>query len=98
MPRRRLRVAWLRGPDGGRLGHGKRDARLTRQLGPRRCPFPQRAIKTDDEALIYMRYEGIAAGDALPRVLGAEAVPPAGYYFRTTPYFETGSDKYAWLN
>jgi len=55
-------------------------------------------IKTDDEALIYMRYEGIVAGDALPRVLGGEAVPPADYYFRTTPYFETSSDTYAWLN
>ena len=55
-------------------------------------------IKTDDEALIYMRYEGILAGDAVPRVLGGEAVPPADYYFRTTPYFETSSDKYAWLN
>ena len=51
-----------------------------------------------DEALIYMRYEGIVAGDALPRILGGEAVPPADYYFRTTPYFETSSDKYAWLN
>ena len=45
-----------------------------------------------------MRYEGIAAGDALPRVLGGEAVPPGDYYFRTTPYFETSSEKYAWLN
>ena len=27
-----------------------------------------------------------------------EAVPPADYYFRTTPYFETSSEKYAWLN
>jgi hypothetical protein len=45
-----------------------------------------------------MRYEGILAGDAVPRVLGGEAVPPADYYFRTTPYFETSSDKYAWLN
>ena len=34
-------------------------------------------IETDDDALIYMRYEGIVAGDALPRVLGGEAVPPA---------------------
>lgn len=55
-------------------------------------------IKTDDEALIYMRYEGIAAGDVLPRVLGGEAVDPADYYFRTTPYFETSAEKYAWLN
>ena len=55
-------------------------------------------IKTDDGALIYMRYEGIVAGDALPRVLSGEAVAPGEYYFRTTPYFETSSDKYAWLN
>ena len=44
-------------------GAGQLDVRIT--------------IKTDDEALIYMRYEGIVAGDALPRVLGGEAVPPA---------------------
>jgi hypothetical protein len=65
-------------------GAGQLDVRIT--------------IKTDDEALIYMRYEGIAAGDALPRVLGGEPVSPADYYFRTTPYFETSSEKYAWLN
>jgi hypothetical protein len=67
-----------------RDGAGQLDVRIT--------------IKTDDEALIYMRYEGILAGEALPRVLGGEAVPPAEYYFRTTPYFETSSQKYAWLN
>lgn len=55
-------------------------------------------IRTDDDALIYMRYEGIAAGAALPRVLGGEPVPPSDYYFRTTPYFETSSERYAWLN
>jgi hypothetical protein len=65
-------------------GTGKLDVRIT--------------IKTDDGALIYMRYEGVFAGDSLPRVLGGEAVPPAEYYFRTTPYFETSADKYAWLN
>jgi hypothetical protein len=27
-----------------------------------------------------------------------DAVDPASYYFRTTPYFETSSEKYAWLN
>jgi hypothetical protein len=67
-----------------RDGAGQLDVRIT--------------IKTDDEALIYMRYEGILAGDGLPRVLGGEAAPPSDYYFRTTPYFETSSEKYAWLN
>ena len=65
-------------------GTGQLDVRIT--------------IKTDDDALIYMRYEGIVAGDAVPRVLRGEAVSPADYYFRTTPYFETSSAKYAWLN
>jgi hypothetical protein len=65
-------------------GAGQLDVRIT--------------IKTDDGALIYMRYEGIIAGDAVPRLLSGEAVPPAEYYFRTTPYFETSSNTYAWLN
>jgi len=65
-------------------GAGQLDVRIT--------------VRTDDGALIYMRCEGILAGDALPRVLRGEAVSPATYSFRTTPYFETGSDAYAWLN
>jgi hypothetical protein len=55
-------------------------------------------IRTDDGALIYMRYEGILAGVGLPRLLAGEDLPPNEYYFRTTPYFETSSEKYAWLN
>ncbi len=43
-------------------------------------------MKTDDGALIYTWYHGIIAPKA------------GGTYFRTTPYFETNSDKYAWLN
>jgi len=27
-----------------------------------------------------------------------EAVDPSEYYFRTTPVFETASEKYGWLN
>jgi hypothetical protein len=85
----RVRGQLLHGSGGDWLivrpdGAGQLDVRIT--------------IKTDDDALIYMRYEGICAGDAVPRVLGGEAVPPGDYYFRTTPYFETSSQKYAWLN
>jgi hypothetical protein len=43
-------------------------------------------MKTDDGALIYTWYRGIIA----PK--------DGGMYFRTTPYFETKSEKYAWLN
>ena len=43
-------------------------------------------LKTDDGELIYVQYRGIVA----PR--------DGGVYFRTTPVFETGSEKYGWLN
>ena len=45
-------------------------------------------LKTDDEQIIYMSYRGIIYA------------PPAGQgdrYWRITPVFETGSEKYAWL-
>ena len=44
-------------------------------------------LRTDDGELIYMTYRGIAYG-----LGGPEA------YFRTVPFFETGSEKYDWLN
>ena len=34
----------------------------------------------------------------LARVAAGEAVDPSAYYFRTTPRFETGDERYAWLN
>lgn len=43
------------------------------------------ALKTDDGERVYIWYRGIVA-----RKTG-------GLYFRTT-YFETASEKYAWLN
>jgi len=53
------------------------------------------------------RFEGERlSGDVLPggadwqlvRPARGEAVDPQSYYFRTTPQFETGALKYAWLN
>ena len=32
------------------------------------------------------------------RILNGETIDPSEYYFRTTPYFETGAERYAWLN
>lgn len=43
-------------------------------------------LKTDDGALIYVRYRGIVVSK------------DEGLYFRTTPVFECGAEKYAWLN
>lgn len=57
-------------------------------------------LETDDKALIYMTYKGLRHGPAavMDRLNRGETVDPSQYYFRTTPYFETGAEKYAWLN
>ncbi len=57
-------------------------------------------LETDDGALIYMRYDGIvhAEPDVAARVAKGEAVEPDELYFRITPRFETGSERYGWLN
>ncbi len=57
-------------------------------------------LETDDGALIHVASFGLRHGP--PEVLAAlargETVDPAAYYFRTTPRFETGHSKYAFLN
>ena len=57
-------------------------------------------LETDDGALIHMMSFGLRHGP--PEVMAAlgrgEAVDPSTYYFRTTPRFETGHPKYAFLN
>ena len=57
-------------------------------------------LETDDGAHIYMTSFGLRHGP--PEVIAAIArgasVDPSTYYFRTTPRFETGNPKYAFLN
>ena len=57
-------------------------------------------LETDDGAQILMTYRGIRTGTpaVLARIASGEYVDPAEYYFRIVPFFETGSEKYAWLN
>jgi hypothetical protein len=60
-------------------------------------------LKTDDGAIIHMSYGGriVIPGDLLSQARDPDRrhlIDPAGYYFRTTPFFETGAEKYAWLN
>ncbi|MEM9738727.1 MAG: DUF3237 domain-containing protein [Pseudomonadota bacterium] len=60
-------------------------------------------FQTGDGALIYMTYEGRlhAAPEIAARLFNPEtqeSVHPADYYFRTHPVFETGDERYAWLN
>lgn len=57
-------------------------------------------LETDDGALIHMTSFGLRHGPAeVIAALGrGETVDPSTYYFRTTPRFETGHPKYAFLN
>lgn len=57
-------------------------------------------LQTDDGALIYMAYRGVrdASPEVAERLARGDAVDASEYYFRTTPYFETASEKYEWLN
>jgi hypothetical protein len=57
-------------------------------------------MQTDDGHLIGMTYRGIRHGPpaVLDRIARGETVSPSEYYLRASPYFETASEKYGWLN
>lgn len=57
-------------------------------------------LETDDGALVYVRNRGYRHGppEVIARLAKGEAVDPSLYYMRTTPCFETGDARYAWLN
>ena len=57
-------------------------------------------LETDDGALIGMTYLGMRHGpkEVMDRLARGESVSPSEYYMRATPYYETASEKYGWLN
>lgn len=57
-------------------------------------------LETDDKQLVFMTYRGLRHGprEVIARLNAGEAVDPSTYYFRSTPVFETASQKYDWLN
>ena len=62
---------------------------------------PRYSLETDDGAFIYLMNPGIRRADTATdyRDIAAMAVDdPDDTYFRTTPFFETGHEKYQWLN
>ncbi len=67
-------------------GAGELDVRLT--------------LETHDGALILMTYKGVFDVDPalVADAFAGKDVDPSRYYFRTTPRFETGDERYAWLN
>ncbi len=58
------------------------------------------SLKTDDGAFIHTSYSGliIMTPEVQQRIFSAEDVPLDEYYFFTNPMFQTGHEKYAWLN
>ena len=56
--------------------------------------------RTDDGHLIIVYYRAIinASPAIWEKIFKNESVDPSEYYFRATPCFETGSEKYGWLN
>jgi hypothetical protein len=57
-------------------------------------------LETDDGALIHMASFGLRHGprEVIAALSRGETVDPSTYYFRTTPRFEAGHPKYAFLN
>jgi hypothetical protein len=57
-------------------------------------------LKTNDEALILMTYRGVrhASEEVNGRIARGEPVDGAEYYLRTSPFFETSSPRYSWIN
>ncbi|UBU10226.1 DUF3237 domain-containing protein [Nonomuraea gerenzanensis] len=57
-------------------------------------------LRTHDGALLYIATSGVRHGppEVLGRLARGEAVDPAEYYFRLFCRFETGDERYGWLN
>src|ERR1700710_2280157 len=57
------------------------------------------AFETDDGAVVYVENTGIRFGpvELLQKLKRGEPVDPKLIYFRTSPKFETGAEKYRWL-
>ncbi|MGH8746950.1 MAG: DUF3237 domain-containing protein [Burkholderiales bacterium] len=104
-PQGRRRIIPITGGDvsgprlSGRVLPGGADWQIVRPDGVA-CLDARYTIETADGALVYVRNRGYRHGPAevLARLAAGETVDQALYYMRTTPWFETGDARYAWLN
>jgi hypothetical protein len=57
-------------------------------------------FKTDDDALIYIAYNGVISlsKESFDRMRKGEILTSKDLYFITAPTMQTSADKYAWLN
>ena len=83
----------------GEVLAGGMDQKLFRADGAMN-PNVRLVLRTDDDAMIYMHYTGVRYGspEVMQRIADGEEVDPSEYYLRNTPYFETASERYDWLN
>jgi Protein of unknown function (DUF3237) len=57
-------------------------------------------LETNDKHQIFMHWKGLrhVPKEVIERLRRNETVDPRTYYFRATPYFETSSEKFRWMN
>jgi len=57
-------------------------------------------IRADDGELVFVTATGRidVRGGIAERLLAGERLGPSDFYARSSPLFETGSEKYGWLN
>jgi hypothetical protein len=57
-------------------------------------------IRADDGELVFVTNTGRIdlSGGIAERLLAGERLAPSDFYARSSPLFETGSEKYGWLN
>ena len=96
----RVKGGWFEGPEiKGTILPGTGDWFLTRPDGTGEGDVRD-TYRTDDGAIIFVSYRGILdiSPDVWARIGAGEDVPASEYYLRGQPMFETGSEKYDWLN
>jgi hypothetical protein len=96
----RVKGGWFEGPKlKGAILPGTGDWFLVRPDGTGEGDVRD-TYRTDDGAVIFVSYRGILdiSQDVWARIRAGEDVPASEYYLRTQPMFETGSEKYDWLN
>jgi len=83
----------------GRISPGGGDWVLLRRDGVAQLDI-RLTLRTDDDELIYVSGEGLfdIAPEVRQRIMQGAEVDPSEYYFRTAFGFETGAQKYCWLN
>ena len=83
----------------GRVLPGGADWQLVRADGVAELDA-RYTLETVDRSLIYVRNFGYRHGpaDVMRRLMAGDPVDPSLYYMRTTPRFETGAERYRWLN